>query len=560
MFGFPGIYGVSRAGVPPVARSLTFHVAVCEMIKRVTLIAGSIALGCLATIGPVLTSLYFANKDVQRRDRLELREFADKAVMRADLVTYQAFAALSDLDREPGEPCSALNLEQAARVIYNYRYVQDAGAYADGHYLCSPLLGDVRTKDLTLPPPDNRSNDGYLVWFQQKSPLSEVRKDIQIGRNGHYVSVDPGSYVDLIDPARRPIAVIQITTGTLMAISPGADPEDMLNAWRRAGNVSSPDWNYAVGRSSTRSLAVVVKSPRSSAAGDWPKLLAAWLTIGVVAGIALGWLAYKRVSRQLSFAATLQWAITRRKIDVVFQPIVRMADNECVGAEALVRWKLNGRMVSPEVFVRVAEDNHLIQPLTDLVLEKTIEQIGKLLAANPSFYVSINVSSEDLHTDRFLNILTASLKGTGIAPRQIRIEATERSFMNADATRGVIATFRAAGHPIYIDDFGTGYSSLSYLQTFEVDVLKIDKSFVDTIAQDTASSVVAPHIIAMAHELGLEVVAEGVESGAQAAWLLKKGVQYAQGWYYAKAMPAGELAIWLGKNRTLRKADSLPAL
>lgn len=530
------------------------------MIKRVALVSASIAVGCLATIGPVLTSLYFANKDVERRDRADIHEFAGKAVMRAELVTYQAFAALSDLDRGPGAPCSTSNLELAARVIYNYRYVQDAGAYADGHYLCSPLLGDVRTKDLTLPPPDYRSNDGYLVWFRQKSPLSDVRKDLQFGRNGHYVSVDPGSYVDLIDPARRPIAAIQTTTGTLIALSAGADPDDMLNAWKHNGNVQNDEWNYAVAVSSTRPIAVVVKSPRSSVAGDWPKLLAAWLTIGVVAGTALGWLAYKRVSRQLSFPATLKWAIARRKLDVVYQPIVRLADNQCVGVEALVRWKLNGRSMSPEVFVLVAEQNHLIQPLTDLVLEKTIAQLGKFLTLNPSFYVSINVSSEDLRSTRFLDLLTASLVGTGIAPAQVRVEATERSFMNSDATRGVIAAFRAAGHPIYIDDFGTGYSSLSYLQTFEVDVLKIDKSFVDTIAQDTVSSVVAPHIIAMAHELDIEIVAEGVESAAQAQWLLNKGVQYAQGWYYAKAMSSSELPVWFFGKRASRRTDSLPAI
>ena len=527
------------------------------MIKRITLISASIALGCLATIGPVLTSLYIANKDVESRDRADIQEFADKAILRADLVTYQAFAALSDLDRQPGTPCSPSNLEQAARVIYNYRYVQDAGAYAQGKYLCSPLLGDVRAKDLKLPPPDYRSNDGFLVWFRQQSPLSDVRKDLQIGRDGNYVSMDPGAYVDLIDPARRPIAAIQTTTGTVFAVSAGADPTDMLNAWKHNGNVKSDEWNYAVAVSSTRPLAVVVKSPRSSIVGDWPKLLAAWLSIGVIAGTLLGWLAYRRVTRQLSFTSTLEWAITRHKLDVVFQPIVRLADNECAGVEALVRWSLHGRNISPEVFVRVAEENHLIQPLTDLVLTKTIAQLGQLLNANPSFYVSINVSSEDLCTLRFLNLLTKSLPGTGIAPGQMRIEATERSFMNADATRSVIAAFRAAGHPVYIDDFGTGYSSLSYLQSFEIDVLKIDKSFVDTIAQDTASSVVAPHIIAMAHELGLEIVAEGVESEFQAQWLLKKGVHYAQGWYYAKAMSAGDLAKWLGKNRASRSANRI---
>src|SRR5262249_51737820 len=147
-----------------------------KMLKRITLISTSIALGCIATIGPVLTSLYAASKDVEIRDRAEIQQFADKAMLRAELVTYQAFAALSDLDREAGTAlCSQSNLEQAARVIYNYRYVQDAGAFADGQYLCSPLLGDVRAKNLTLPPPDYRSNDGYFVWFRQKSPLSDIR-------------------------------------------------------------------------------------------------------------------------------------------------------------------------------------------------------------------------------------------------------------------------------------------------------------------------------------------------------------------------------------------------
>jgi len=518
------------------------------MIKRITIISTSIALGCLATVVPVLTSLYVATKDVERRDRAEIQDFAGKAIMRADVVTFQAFAALADLDRLPGAPCAPGSLEQAARVIYNYRYVQDAGAYVDGQYLCSPLLGDVRSKDLTLPPPDFRSGDGYAVWFRQKSPLSNERNDIQIGRDGHYVAIDRGSYVDLIDPAKRPIAAIQTTTGTLIAVSTGADPDDMLNAWKHGGKVNSDEWNYAVARSSTRPLAVVVKSPRSSITGTWPRLLAAWLSIGITAGALLGWFAYKRISWQLSFPATLEWAIARRKIDVLYQPIVRLADNKCVGVEALARWNLHGQPISPEAFVRVAEENHLIQALTDLVLEKTVAQLGKFLVENSTFYVSINVGGEDLRSLRFLNVLRSSLEGTGIDPRQIRIEATERSFMNADSTRDVIAAFRASGHPVYIDDFGTGYSSLAYLQTFQIDVLKIDKAFVDTIAQDTASSVVAPHIIAMAHELRLEIVAEGVESASQVTWLLHKGVQYAQGWYYAKAMSEGALETWLASR------------
>ncbi|SKC93058.1 EAL domain-containing protein [Paraburkholderia hospita] len=520
------------------------------MIKRLSIVSASIALGCLASVAPVLTSIYIAEEDAERREQDDLREFAAKAVMRAELVSYQALAAIADMEATPGAPCSSAHIAQLARVIFNYRYVQDAGAYGGGQYLCSPLLGDVRARHLTMPEPDRRSNDGFLIWYRHKNPLSNARQDIQVGRNGNYVSIDSQSYVDLIDPARRPIAVFSSDTNALLALSTGADSADMLNAWKQAGNVSSDQWHYAIGRSATLPLAVVVKSPRRSLLGSWTGLLGMWLSIGVVVGGLFGWLSFRKISQQLSFPSTLEWAIASKRIDVCFQPIVRLADGECVGVEALVRWKLNGRNISPEIFVAVAEQNGLIQPLTDLVLDKTIDELTTLLRSRPSFYVSINVSSEDLQTSRFLDVLTARLRGTDIRPAQIRIELTERIFLDADTTRQTIAAFRNAGHPVYIDDFGTGYSSLSYLQTFKIDVLKIDKSFIDTIAQDAASSIVAPHIIRMAHELGVEILAEGVEHDAQVDYLVERGVQYGQGWLFAKAMRSKELIAWLGEPRT----------
>lgn len=546
----PRVRPRSDGSVSCAFSSALVHNRTCQMIKRMSIVSASVALGCIASVAPVLTSIYIAEEDAERREQDDLRDFATKAVMRAELVSYQAIAALADMEATPGPRCSPAHLAQLAHVIFNYRYVQDAGAYGSGQYLCSPLLGDVREQHLTMPEPDRRSNDGYLIWYRHKNPLSDARQDIQVGRNGNYVSIDAQSYVDLIDPARRPIAVFSTETNALLALSTDADAADMLHAWKQAGNVSSDQWHYATGHSATLPLSVVVKSPRNRLLGNWTGLLAMWLSIGVVVGGLFGWLSFRKISQQLSFPSTLEWAIARKRIDVCFQPIVRLADGECVGAEALVRWKLNGRDISPDIFVAVAEQNGLIQPLTDLVLDKTIDELSTFLRSRPSFYVSINVSSEDLQTSRFLDVLTARLEGTGIRPAQIRIELTERIFINADTTRQTIAAFRKAGHPVYIDDFGTGYSSLSYLQTFTIDVLKIDKSFIDTVARDAASSIVAPHIIKMAHELGVEILAEGVERDAQVDYLVERGVQYGQGWLFAKAMRSKALIAWLGEPRT----------
>jgi sensor c-di-GMP phosphodiesterase-like protein len=214
-----------------------------------------------------------------------------------------------------------------------------------------------------------------------------------------------------------------------------------------------------------------------------------------------------------------------------------------------VRWKHHNRIVRPDHFIPLAEHRGLIQAITDQVLDTVLLELAEFLKRYPEYYVSINLSAGDLTTPRFLGVLRAALARQKVRPEQIRIEATERGFLDAEAAKEVIGAFRDAGHPVYIDDFGTGYSSLSHLQNFHVDALKIDKSFVDTIGQDAASSSVASHIIDMAATLDVQVIAEGIEREEQASYLHARGAQFGQGWLFSPPLTAAEFIRYVGKMR-----------
>jgi EAL domain-containing protein (putative c-di-GMP-specific phosphodiesterase class I) len=273
-----------------------------------------------------------------------------------------------------------------------------------------------------------------------------------------------------------------------------------------------------------------------------------WLLAGIASGLTLSaWLGLLMV-RRLSPLGQLSDAVRRHQFIVAYQPIVDLATRRCIGAEALVRWKHQNRIVRPDHFIPLAEHRGLIQAITDQVFDTVLLELGEFLQRYSELYVSINLSAPDLTSRRFLERLTPALAAAKIAPRQIRIEATERCFLDADAAKEVIQAFRDAGHPVYIDDFGTGYSSLSHLQNFQVDALKIDKSFVDTVGQDSASSSVASHIIDMALTLHVQVVAEGIEREEQACYLRTRGAQFGQGWLFSAPLTAPDFIRYVGRG------------
>jgi diguanylate cyclase (GGDEF)-like protein len=257
---------------------------------------------------------------------------------------------------------------------------------------------------------------------------------------------------------------------------------------------------------------------------------------------------------RLRLLADLRRAIEGGELVLHYQPQVDVRTGTLAAVEALVRWRHPQRgLVAPDVFIPLAEQTRLIRPLSRWVLGTALRQYAEWHAAGLSIPIALNLSAHDLHDPTLPDLVTELLRSYAVPPEHLRVEITESSLM-ADPTRArdVLARLRAVGVQIAIDDFGTGYSSLAYLKDLAVDELKIDGSFVDAMSADAGARAIVRAVIDLSDDLGLRVVAEGVED--QATWeaLAALGCDVAQGYYFAPPLGAADVAGWAAGLLTWR--------
>ncbi|WFE44592.1 EAL domain-containing protein [Verrucosispora sp. WMMD1129] len=242
------------------------------------------------------------------------------------------------------------------------------------------------------------------------------------------------------------------------------------------------------------------------------------------------------------------------EIMMYYQPQVAIATGEVVGVEALLRWRHPRRgMVDPEELIRVAEQSAVMRLLTRRVVDDVVEQLAKWSAAGLGLRAALNVSVRDLHTGEIADQIADRLARYGVAPDRLQLEITEGALM-ADPRRVLttITRLHRIGVGIALDDFGTGYSSLQHLRRLPLSEVKVDRSFVLGMTEDTDDAAIVRSTIELAKALGLRVVAEGVEDERTWRMLHAAGCDAAQGWFYARPMPAEELVAWLARYRPLR--------
>lgn len=260
----------------------------------------------------------------------------------------------------------------------------------------------------------------------------------------------------------------------------------------------------------------------------------------------VGYIAWLATASRMSFTREINYGLATGEFELFCQPLIDAQKQDCVGVEILLRWN-NPRQgwISPDIFIPLAEEHNLIVPLTRYVLIETVNHLP-IFPTVSGFHIGINVAASHFRDGVLLHDLNHVWFSAQPA-QQLVIELTERDTL-LEMDYNIVEALHQKGVKLAIDDFGTGNSSLSWLEKLNPEVLKIDKSFTAAIGTDAVNSTVTDIIIALAQRLNIELVAEGVETCDQASHLRLHGVEFLQGFLYARPMPLRDFPQWLAES------------
>jgi sensor c-di-GMP phosphodiesterase-like protein len=505
----------------------------------------------LAILIPVLLAIHLASRQAHETEMKLVTGYARDVLHRSETTSDQALVAINALaGSHAADPCSDSNLAIMRRFDLSSSYLQAIGYVVNGYLVCSSQGRDG--EGLPLGPVDWVTPIGVRIRINVRFPFDPVTSYLVLeGRDGFAAIINKDLPLDATtNEPDVSLGAFATINGHLMARHGFIDPKwvgptaTTLPKLQQVATFVDHGYVVAVVRSNRYYVGTVAALPVSYMVAQTQATTHVLLPVGVVAGLVLAIAAVYLGRLQMAMPAVIRAALKRREFFLHYQPIIDLRTGAWVGAEALIRWqRRGGEMVRPDLFIPVAEDAGMIQRITQRVLELVASDVEDLFTRHPQFHIAINLSSDDLHSPHTIRLLKQLARDTQAAAGNLVVEVTERGFIKLEIARQTVRELRADGIRVAVDDFGTGYSSLAFLESVDLDFLKIDKSFVDTMNMDTPTSQVALHIIEMAKSLNLKMVAEGVETEAQALFLRDLGVQFAQGFLFSKPMPMSELIV-----------------
>lgn len=496
----------------------------------------------LGTLGVALSlgsTGYLAWMLVLRNTHERLELLADFASRRAQSTFDEAASALISLADSDLSPCSDAGIEQMRLLAINTYSVKSVGYVEEEVFACSSW-GQVG-KSAAPWATDFVTPNGISVSLQVKPRIAPGKSMMALQYAAFNVMLDPEQFYEVYLDQGVGLAVG--TTNGKWIKQPSEALERVLTRVHHGPHSGLTEgFVYTrVDRGNWQAVAAVSRSELLQALYREELLL---LPFGAaLAGLCL-LLTVRQTRARLSPLRELTQGVRERQFTAHYQPIIDLRDGRCVGVEALLRWQRPEGTLLPCAFIELAEQSGLIRPMTDQLIAAVVRDLSPVLSDDAGFHVSINLAPEDVSSGRYLPVLDEVLAGSPIPPERVWLEVTESSLVNLDAARDALERARQRGYRIALDDFGTGYSSLQYLDRLPLDLLKIDRSFVQQIGNSSHCPITL-HTIALARHLHLETVAEGIETMDQLSFLLEHGVQFGQGWLFGKAMAISDLREFL---------------
>lgn len=466
-----------------------------------------------------------------------LQHYSQRLLARADDIADEERHVLQQLQRHLQTPCSEDNLEELRFQLFQAQHLRDVGRLRDGALVCSAMWGRLATP-WPLPQSDRQAG-GTRLWKSVVNIGDDPRIATDLTATGDaLVSTAPSVFEGFRHPGSGLQAVLQT--------------DDATHVFHRFGDAAGPARRYALPGaqrlhlcSGRHDFCVEASAKRRLALLAAPEVAGTLALLGALAGasLGLGLAAYRRHRHSLPSQLRRELSGASTELQLRYQPLRRLSDRRLVGVEALSRWHdEDDSEVAPDVFVPLVERMGMAGRLSRRIVQLALEELHPRLRDDSGFYVSLNLTAEDVLDDTFHRFLDAQVTHYGVAPQRLALEITERSTAGHDELSAAIHRLRARGYRIYVDDFGTGYSTLAYLAELPVDAIKIDRMFTGALGTGSPMEEIFAPICELARRLGLVLVVEGIEREAQAAHVLRLAPDaLGQGWLLGKPMPARDL-------------------
>ncbi|HWT65221.1 MAG TPA: EAL domain-containing protein, partial [Terracidiphilus sp.] len=406
-----------------------------------------------------------------------IAESASRATAEMSLAVDEARRVLAAINTSAVQSCSDAEIAQLRGRMFESHYLKEAGRISDGRIACSTSLGKVTT-GAALPLPDFRQGDGTELYRNLAPFRIDGAATVTIRRGDAFVVYNPFGNGELSALTMKYSITakdaVRNATGVMAGEAAPLDQADVMNA---AAGIKNGQV-FATRCAAVGSGCVTIYTPVAEIVDNSQNVIVMLVVMGALAGGLFGIVCAQLYARTRGLPAQLLQAIRDDMLTVVYQPIVDLETGCIVEAEALARWTdEQGNLVSPDVFISIAEERGFVGEITRLVVHRALLELGPTLRGRSDFRVSVNVAAQDLADSAFLPMLQGALEQTGVSAESLGIEITESFTARQQVAKESIRRLRERGHCVAIDDFGTGYSSLAYLHDLSVDAIKIDKAF-----------------------------------------------------------------------------------